>query len=37
MKYVTFQEPVLGHLSPDFVDVHINQMETNYPVCRLYY
>ena len=37
VKYVTFREPVLGHLSPDFVYVYINRIETNYPVCRLYH
>ena len=37
VKYVTFREPVLGLLSPDFVYVYINRIETNYPVCRLYH
>ena len=36
VKYATFREPVLGLLSPDFVYVYINRIETNYPVCRLY-
>ena len=35
MKYVTFWEPVLGLLSPDYIYVTMNQTETNYPVCRL--
>ena len=35
LKYVTFREPVLGLLSPDFIYVYINRIETNYPVCRL--
>ena len=37
VKYVTFRELVLGHLSPDFVYVYINRIETNYPVCCLYH
>ena len=37
VKYVPFREPVLGLLSPDFVYVYINRIETNYPVCRLYH
>ena len=37
VKYMTFREPVLGLLSPDFVYVYINRIETNYPVCRLYH
>ena len=37
VKYVTFREPVLGLLSPDFVYVYMNRIETNYPVCRLYH
>ena len=32
MKYVTFQEPVLGLLSPDFIYISMNRIETNYPV-----
>ena len=34
---MTFREPVLGLLSPDFVYVYMNRIETNYPVCRLYH
>ena len=34
---MTFWEPVLGLLSPDFVYVYMNRIETNYPVCRLYH
>ena len=34
---MTFPEPVLGLLSPDFVYVYMNRIETNYPVCRLYH
>ena len=34
---MTFQEPVLGLLSPDFLYVYMNRIETNYPVCRLYH
>ena len=29
VKYVTFREPVLVNLSPDFVYVYINRIETN--------
>ena len=34
---MTFREPVLGLLSPDFVYVYMKQIETNYPVCRVYH
>ena len=34
---MTFREPVLGLLSPDFVYVYMNRIETNYPVCHLYH
>ena len=37
VKCVTFREPVLGLLPPDFVYVYINRIETNFPVCRLYH
>ena len=29
VKYVTFKEPVLERLSPDFVYVYIERIETN--------